>query len=211
MRRPEVPALMSHRRLVAMLETQGATEPVEGRVDAEEFVPRALLQDSKDSKAGARLPSLFLLRKPPKVGFGQGVHVRCTAEEFRRWREAALAYAAAVDRVSAEVETARERAAHARWWIPGERRRADEAWREVQRRYAEVVREASEAYAPVREEIRRAIEAEEERFRESLRERGLTPEEWQRRLWSRRLSQGRDNPSGGTATGGTGGFGFGGF
>ncbi|MEU1670154.1 hypothetical protein ABZ547_42500 [Streptomyces sparsogenes] len=207
MRRPKVPTLMSHRRLVAMLETQGATEPVEGQVDAEEFVPRALLQDGQ---YGARLPSLFLLRKPPKV-FGQGVRVRCTAEEFRRWREAALAYAAAVDRVSAEVATARERVAHARWWIPGERRRADEAWQEVQRRYAEVVREASEAYAPVRDEIRRAIEAEEERRRESLRERGLTPEEVQRRLWSRRLSQGRDNPSGGTATGGTGGFGFGGF
>lgn len=208
MRRPEVPALMSHRRLVAMLETQGATEPVEDRVDAEEFVPRALLQDSQ---YGARLPSLFLLRTPPEVGFRQGVRARCTAEEFRRWREAALAYAAAVDRVSVETQTVRERAAHARWWIPGERRRADEAWREVQRRYAEVVREASEAYAPVRDEIHRAIEAEEERFRESLRERGLTPEKWQRRLWSRRLSQGRDNPSGGTATGGTGGFGFGGF
>lgn len=74
-----------------------------------------------------------------------------------------------------------------------------------------MVREASEAYAPVRDDIRRAIEAEEERRREFLRERGLTPEEVQRRLWSRRLPQGQDNPSGGTATGGTGGFGIGGF
>ncbi|MES4901711.1 MULTISPECIES: hypothetical protein [unclassified Streptomyces] len=208
MRRPEIPALVSHRRLVAMLEAQGATEPAEGCVDAEEFVPWALLQDSQYR---ARLPSLFLLRKPPQVGFCKGVRVRCAAEEFRRWRDAALAYAAAVDRVSAEVETVRERAARARWWIPGDRRRADEAWQEVQRRYAEVVQEASEAYAPVRDEIRHGIDAEKERLREYLRERGLTPEEWQRRLFSRRLSQGRDNPSGGTATGGTGGFGIGGF
>ncbi|MGY0062064.1 hypothetical protein ACWY4P_36960 [Streptomyces sp. LZ34] len=208
MRRPEVPSLVSYRALVVMLEAQGATEPVDGRVVADEVLPWALLQDSQYS---ARLPSLFLLRRPQAMGGSRGERVRCTSEEFRRWREAALAYAAAVDRVSAEMEAGRERAAHARWWIPGERRRADEAWREVRRRYAEVVREASEAYAPVRDEIRRAIDAEEERLRELFREQGLTLEQWQRRLFSPGPSQGRGNPSGGTATGGTGGFGFGGF
>lgn len=208
MRRPEVPSLESRRPLAAMLEAEGATEPVDGKVDAEELFSSALLQDSQSS---TRLPSLFLLRRPQAMGLSSGKRVRCTSEEFRRWREAAFAYAAAVDRVSAEVETVRERVVDARWWIRGDRRCADEAWQEVRRRYAEVVREASEAYAPVRDEIRRAIDAEEERLRDILRASGLTLNQWQRRLFHPGPSQGRGNPSGGTATGGIGGFGVGGF
>ncbi|WP_406432765.1 hypothetical protein [Streptomyces sp. NBC_01589] len=208
MKSPEMPSLVSHRQLVVMLEAEGTTEPVDGQVNVEESFPWALLQDRQYS---ARLPSLFLLRRPQPIGLSRGKRVRCASEEFRRWREAALAYASAVDRVSAEMETIWERAAYARWWIPGDRRRANEAWHEVQRRYAELVREAREAYAPVREEIRQAIDAEEERFREVLRKNGLTLEQWQRRLFHPGHSQGRGNPSGGTATGGTGGFGIGGF
>ncbi|WP_189819573.1 hypothetical protein [Streptomyces olivaceoviridis] len=147
-----------------MLQHAGKGQRSEGYVQVEEFRPGHLLSDDDT------LPSVFLLFSPYETR-PWGKHVACTEEEFRRWRDAAHAYAESVDRISAEVAAVRQRVARARRWKFREWRRAEEAWEQARRRYSEAVQAADVAYAPVRLEIRAGINAEEERQRaEAVRE-----------------------------------------
>ncbi|MGW6688003.1 hypothetical protein [Streptomyces sp. NPDC054961] len=98
--------------------------------------------------------------------------VPCTEQTCRRWVEAALAYATAVDDISAELLAALRRAGSVPRWrrfaAPGALR----GWERARQRYDRVMREASEAYKPVRLEILEAIQVEKDKAATHARQEG---------------------------------------
>ncbi|MEU8620645.1 hypothetical protein [Streptomyces sp. NPDC048623] len=144
---------------------QSDREPVtprDGRVRVYEHWPERLF-------GGQRAASFFLVWTPgPRDASGQ--LVPCTAEACRRWVDAALAYATAVDGVSAELPDVRRRAMAVPRWRPRLARRALREWEAALQRYEQVLREAAEAYEPVGAEIRLALRTERERAAERARE-----------------------------------------
>ena len=94
----------------------------------------------------------------------------CTSEQCRRWEEAAVAYATALNDIHAELEAVKQRAARARWWRPFQWRRTAAAWEEIQQRYPLEIQAVSEAYEPVRQEIEPALQAERKRLVQQARD-----------------------------------------
>jgi len=141
------------RPLMDKLRRYGRPDVIDGMVHLYEEFPR-----TRDPLFRTdRHPSYFLVLTPDPR-YTARVAVPCTHEECRRWWEAAVAYATAVDAVEAEAAAGRDRAARARRWMLAEWRRAGDAWEQVQRRGPEAVQEASAAYEPVRQELRQAVQ-----------------------------------------------------
>ncbi|MFE6103652.1 hypothetical protein ACFVQ4_27315 [Streptomyces laurentii] len=172
MSRSELPKLLAHQRLLSG-QSGGPVRPEKGRVHVEARRPRWLLDHSPSFSV-----LFYEMRTPASYETGakfriapEGGMVPCPARTCRRWAEAAVAYATAVDDVSTELVAAHRHA----WTLPGWRlvatRRALRAWEQARRRYEEVMREAGEEYKPVRLEIGQAIEAEmSEKVRHEERE-----------------------------------------
>ncbi|MFE7410442.1 hypothetical protein [Streptomyces laurentii] len=172
MSRSELPKLLAHQRLLSG-QGGGPVRPEKGRVHVEARRPRWLLDHSPSFSV-----LFYEMRTPASYETGakfriapEGGMVPCSARTCRRWAEAAVAYATAVDDVSTELVAAHRHA----WTLPGWRlvatRRALRAWEQARRRYEEVMREAGEEYKPVRLEIGQAIEAEmSEKVRHEERE-----------------------------------------
>ncbi|MFE4592214.1 hypothetical protein [Streptomyces laurentii] len=172
MSRSELPKLLAHQRLLSG-QGGGPVRPEKGRVHVEARRPRWLLDHSPSFSV-----LFYEIRTPASYETGgkfriapEGGVVPCSAVTCRRWAEAAVAYATAVDDVSTELVAAHRHA----WTLPGWRlvatRRALRAWEQARRRYEEVMREAGEEYKPVRLEIGQAIEAEmSEKVRHEERE-----------------------------------------
>lgn len=111
---------------------------------------------------GKRVAPFFVVWAPgPYDAAGQ--LVPCSARTCRRWVEAALAYAGAVDGISAELTAAHRRVVAAPWWNPLAAGRARRDWEETRQRYERVVREAGDAYEPVGRDIRDAVRAEKDK------------------------------------------------
>ncbi|MGW0363743.1 hypothetical protein [Streptomyces sp. NPDC002990] len=101
---------------------------------------------------------------------GDSCLVPCTAHTCRRWVEAALAYATAVDDISAKLVAASHRARSIPRWRVLAARLALRNWEKTRQRYERVMQEASEAYQPVRREIRRAMRIEKDKAGAHARE-----------------------------------------
>ncbi|MFD7321931.1 hypothetical protein ACFV9D_12760 [Streptomyces sp. NPDC059875] len=165
--------LTHHGKLLPRQTRHDPVAPLDGKVRVHEHSFHRLLD-------GRRAPSLFLVRTPgPRDGSGD--LVSCTAEACGRWVTAAVAYATAVDDVSAELEAAYRRAVAVPGWKQFALRRAMGEWEETRRRYEWVMREAGEAYEPVGREIRQAIEAEKRKAAARARELAREQEEGRRR------------------------------
>lgn len=170
-----VPYLSHYRPLSEQVSKRGPAEVVDGTIRVYEETPQGLLEQRF-------LPSFYLVRTPdPRAATGRVIP--CTPEKCRRWEAAGIAYAAAVDDISAELRAVRNRAVEARWWMPGERRGTRAAWEEVLRRYPETIRVASEAYEPIRQEIKKALRLlDEKRKAEAAEQERKQAEIWRRRV-----------------------------
>jgi uncharacterized protein YukE len=123
----------------------------------------------------------------PVFMVASGTLILCTPEQCRRWEEAAVAYATALNDIHAELEAVKRRAAGARWWRPFEWRRTAAAWEEIQQRYPLEIQAVSEAYEPIRQEIEPALQAERKRLVQQTREEESRRSE--RRLRRARLAE----------------------
>lgn len=180
-----------------LLRGQGArppARPLDGHVQVWEQSPTGVLRRFC-------IPPLFQVRTPEYSALGNGIP--CTREDCRRWEEAGAAYAAVVDDMNSELQAVWRQHGHARWWVPGERRRAKAALEEMEHRYAATIQLASDAYDPVRQEIERGIR--DERRRQAARREELD-RQWREFRSDTQNNPTRGNPTGGTGTGGTGGF-----
>lgn len=162
MSRLKLPHLVRHRELVPRQRDHEPVGPRDGKV--------RVLEHHHDRLLDLRRAASFFLVRTPREFDATGELVPCTPEVCRRWVEAALAYATAVDDISAELAATRRRAAAVPWWNHFAARRALGDWEEVRQRYEQVMREAGEAYEPVGREIRQAIQAEREKVAERARE-----------------------------------------
>ncbi|MFD9030356.1 hypothetical protein ACFVZW_04190 [Streptomyces sp. NPDC059567] len=179
MRRAGLPYLTYYLTISRRQKDRGPVGPSDGKVRVFEESPSRLLD-------GERAPSLFFVWTPGPFD-GAGELVPCTPQTCRRWVEAGLAYAAAMDDISVELQAAHRRAAAVPWWRHFAARRAMSAFEETRQRYERVMREASEAYEPVRREIREAVRGEKEKAVARARERERQEAEaWRRR---RRLAE----------------------
>ncbi|MFI1035878.1 hypothetical protein [Streptomyces sp. NPDC020951] len=128
-----------------------------------------------DSLLDGTGPAPFFLVETWRPSDNAGYLASCTPETCRRWVEAALAYATAVDEASAELTAARQGVASVPRWRYFAARRALHDWEKVRERYEQTVREAGEAYQPISREIWHAVWAEHDRAgvraREEAREK----------------------------------------
>ncbi|MEU3076001.1 hypothetical protein [Streptomyces laurentii] len=161
MSRSELPKLLAHQRPLSG-QGGGPVRPEKGRVHVEARRPRWLLDHSPsfsvlfyEMRTPASYEAGVKFRIAPKGGM-----VPCSARTCRRWAEAAVAYATAVDEASTELVAAHRHARALPGWRLVATRRALRAWEQARRRYEQVMRQASEEYKPVRLEIGQAIEAE---------------------------------------------------
>ncbi|MGW6922441.1 hypothetical protein ACWGA9_14380 [Streptomyces sp. NPDC054950] len=128
-----------------------------------------------DSLLDGTGPAPFFLVETWRPNDNAGDLASCTPETCRRWVEAALAYAGAVDEVSAELTAAHQGVGSVPRWRYVAARRALHDWKKVRERYEQTVRAAGEAYRPVSREIWHAVWAEHDRAglraREEAREK----------------------------------------
>lgn len=83
-----------------------------------------------------------------------------TTQTCRRWVDGAIAYATAMDDISAELVAAHRRAGSVPQWRRFAAPLALRNWEKTQQRYERVIQEASEAYQSIRGEIWQAIKSE---------------------------------------------------
>ncbi|WP_405764180.1 hypothetical protein OHU34_01580 [Streptomyces sp. NBC_00080] len=140
-----------------------------------------------DSLLDEMSPAPFFLVETWGPHDNAGDLASCTPETCRRWVEAALAYAGAVDAVSAELVAAHQGVGSVPRWRYVAERRALRAWGRVRVRYEQTVREAGEAYQPVSREIWHAVWAEHDRA--GLRAREDAREEAQARRRAAELAE----------------------
>lgn len=146
-----MPYLSGYEQLMRRPVDREPAQLVEGRIRVYSQTPRGLIGDF--------LPPFYRVITPALMT-APGILVPCTAEQCRRWEEAAVTYATALNDIHAELEAVKQRAARARWWRPVEWRRSAAAWEEIQERYPLEIQVVSEAYEPVRQEIEPALQAE---------------------------------------------------
>ncbi|MEU9438114.1 hypothetical protein [Streptomyces sp. NPDC048252] len=116
-----------------------------------------------DSLLDGTGPAPFFLVETWRPHDNAGDLASCTPETCRRWVAAALAYASAVDEVSAELAAAHQGVGSVPRWRYFAARRALHDWEQVRERYEQTVREAGEAYQPISREIWHAVWAEHDR------------------------------------------------
>ncbi|WP_329375773.1 hypothetical protein OG625_00375 [Streptomyces sp. NBC_01351] len=138
------------------------------RADGVHVGPLFLVRTPRPGDASLRF--LFDTAGAPFPTWRESCLVPCTAQTCRRWVEAALAYATAVDDISAELVAAHRRASSIARWRHLATHRALRGWEKTRQRYERVMQEASEAYKPVRREIWQAIQAEKDKAAEHARQ-----------------------------------------
>ncbi|MET9467732.1 hypothetical protein ABZY44_23610 [Streptomyces sp. NPDC006544] len=191
-------------RYVTVLPRQRGGElvgPKDGKVHVLETQPEWLLDGWRP--APFFVGPVFLVRTPqprdPAHNFQfdtagvalptrqQSCLLPCTAQTCRRWVEAAVAYATAVDDISAELLAALRRAGSVPRWRRFAAPLALRGWEQTRQRYDRVMHEASEAYKPVRLEILQAIQVVRDNAAEQARKegeaRGRRAEFAERPLW----------------------------
>ncbi|MFD3679069.1 hypothetical protein [Streptomyces sp. NPDC058613] len=183
MSRLELPYLFGSRTLLSLQEDAELVEPKDGKVHVLEHRPPWLLGGWRAD------PERFFPVRTPRPhdaprGFqfdtagrpllidtaGDSCLVPCTAQTCRRWVEAALAYATAVDAISAELVAAKHRARSVPRWRRFAAPLALRNWEKTRQRYERVMQEAGEAYKPVRREIGQAMWIEKEKAGEHARQ-----------------------------------------
>lgn len=155
---------MSH---VAQSQTAHYTPSMPRQQDKESVSPRdhrvSVHQHWPDGLLDGTGPEPFFLVETWRPDDNVGYPASCTPETCRRWVEAALAYAAAVDAVSAELTAAHQGVGSVPRWRYFAARRALHAWARVRKRYEQTVREAGEAYQPTSREIWHEVWSERDR------------------------------------------------
>ncbi|AWZ17482.1 MULTISPECIES: hypothetical protein [unclassified Streptomyces] len=203
MSRVELPYLSQYRPSLGKQQDAEPVGPRDGTVRVLESRPEWLLDGARGRSDPFFADLFYLVRTPqprdaptefqfdtagvPLPVRRENCLVPCTARVCRRWVEASLAYATAVDDISAELIAALRRARSAPRWRPLAVRGALRAWTKAGRRYERVMAEASAAYAPVRREIWQAIQVEKEkagaRARREAAARGRRAELAERPVW----------------------------
>ncbi|MER5197336.1 hypothetical protein ACWD3J_28940 [Streptomyces sp. NPDC002755] len=123
-----------------------------------------------DSLLDGTGPAPFFLVETWRPYDKAGYLASCTPDTCRRWVDAALAYATAVDEVSVELTAAHQGVESVPRWRYAAARRALHDREKVRERYEQTVREAGEAYQPISREIWHAVWAEHDRAALSARE-----------------------------------------
>ncbi|MEU9028628.1 hypothetical protein AB0D46_13995 [Streptomyces sp. NPDC048383] len=183
MSRLELPYLVVDRTLLSLQDGAELVEPEDGKVYVSEYRPPWLLGGWRTN------PDRFFPVRTPRPndaprGFrfsttgrpllvdtdGDSCLVPCTAQACRRWVEAAVAYATAVDGVSAELVAANHRARSVPRWRRFAAPLALRNWQKARQRYERVMQEAGEAYKPIRQEIAGAMWIEKEKAGERARQ-----------------------------------------
>lgn len=197
MGRLELPYLVAGKALLSLQEDAALVEPRDGKVYVAEYQPPWLLGGWRAD------PERFFSVRTPRPhdaprGFlfattgrpllvdtdGDSCLVPCTGQTCRRWVEAALAYATAVDGISAELVAANHRARSVPRWRRFAAPLALRNWEKTRQRYERVMQEAGEAYKPVRREIGQAMSIEKGKAGERARQAHRRKAELaQRRIW----------------------------